>query len=110
MTINDTSTRKISASRATADRHLPGTNHNQTGVLAMTESIIRICGNCRYFSKNDILGTCRRFPQSVSKHHNDWCGCFKTIRSEIEEVALEMVNSVSEGTVKRRGRPRKVAI
>lgn len=72
----------------------------------MTGSIIRICGNCRYFSKNDILGTCRRFPQSVSKHHNDWCGCFKTIRSEIEE----MVNAISEGTVKRRGRPRKVAI
>ena len=50
----------------------------------------RICDNCKYFDKwpeddPDIEwsiceGTCRRYPQTVGKSKNDWCGEFAIMR------------------------------
>jgi hypothetical protein len=34
------------------------------------------CGNCKYFGNPDIMGSCRRYPQVISRHKNDWCGEF----------------------------------
>jgi len=32
------------------------------------------CKNCVYFLNAQVLGTCRRNPNPVNKHHSDWCG------------------------------------
>ena len=32
------------------------------------------CISCKFFLGGHILGECHRFPQSISKHENYWCG------------------------------------
>jgi len=32
------------------------------------------CGQCRFFSDGQVMGSCRRFPAQQNKHQNDWCG------------------------------------
>ena len=32
------------------------------------------CANCRYFLNAEIMGSCRRYPQTINRHMNDWCG------------------------------------
>ena len=35
------------------------------------------CNYCRFFVDNDRMGVCNRFPESVNKHMNNWCGEFQ---------------------------------
>jgi hypothetical protein len=36
------------------------------------------CKNCRFFRGDaSIMGSCRRFPQTINKHPVDWCGEFE---------------------------------
>lgn len=33
------------------------------------------CSTCTYFlSGNEVMGQCRRYPQSYNKHRVEWCG------------------------------------
>lgn len=32
------------------------------------------CHSCRFFTQADVMGLCRRFPQTQNKHGMDWCG------------------------------------
>lgn len=32
------------------------------------------CANCRYFLNAEIMGSCRRYPHTINRHMNDWCG------------------------------------
>lgn len=32
------------------------------------------CKTCRFFSQAQVMGLCRRFPESQNKHEMDWCG------------------------------------
>lgn len=34
------------------------------------------CQTCLYFKNSQIMGSCRRYPQMLNKHQNDWCGEF----------------------------------
>ena len=38
----------------------------------------RVCGNCKYFDGIVSMnwGKCKRYPQSIEKNKNDWCGEF----------------------------------
>jgi hypothetical protein len=67
------------------------------------------CASCRFFSENERMGTCQRFPTFVNKYAHDWCGEWQLE----ESVALDvMVQQVTEPTAisepkKQRGRPKK---
>ena len=43
--------------------------HNMTEIDSKQK-----CISCKFFLGGHILGECHRFPQSISKHENDWCG------------------------------------
>ena len=32
------------------------------------------CANCRFFLNAEVMGSCRRYPQTINRHMNDWCG------------------------------------
>lgn len=32
------------------------------------------CKSCRFFSEAQVMGLCRRFPETQNKHEMDWCG------------------------------------
>ena len=55
-----------------------------------------ICKSCKFFSIGDVLGTCHRYPQSLNKHENDWCGEYTEDQSRItiefvkHEIKLDM--------------------
>lgn len=69
---------------ALKNAHLPSEKRaNQ----AVTEEIIEICRDCRYWSvfssdDDDIQeGYCRRYPQKLTKEDYEWCGEFKSKQS-----------------------------
>ena len=71
------------------------------------------CTACKYFvGSNDILGVCKRYPQYVNKHDNDWCGEFivkstVVISVELQEAAEGLMSLSVEP--KKRGRKPKDA-
>jgi len=67
------------------------------------------CGICVYYKSAEIMGSCRRYPRSSTKHRNDWCGEFKEAEFVSVPVYDIMTDQVSVHTVtqKKRGRPRK---
>lgn len=32
------------------------------------------CATCRFFLNAEVMGSCRRYPQTINRHMNDWCG------------------------------------
>ena len=32
------------------------------------------CADCKFFLNAQIMGSCRRYPQTINRHMNDWCG------------------------------------
>lgn len=39
------------------------------------------CKYCRFFRGDaSVMGSCRRFPQTVNMYPADWCGEFQSIR------------------------------
>ena len=32
------------------------------------------CRTCRFFTQAQVMGLCRRFPETQNKHEMDWCG------------------------------------
>ena len=81
------------------------------------------CISCKFFLGGHILGECHRFPQSISKHENDWCGeysknityvtqiqpIFNTFDDErLIDIAIGNVDVTVE-PVKKRGRPARAA-
>ena len=93
------------------------------------------CNYCRFFVDNDRMGVCNRYPESVNKHMNNWCGEFQAssrkpkeqiqiipaIKVEIPttqyDIATDSITSMVEAItaepspepVKKPGRPKKVA-
>lgn len=39
------------------------------------------CYDCLFWRRGDIMGQCRRFPEHLNKHQNDWCGEYAKIPS-----------------------------
>jgi hypothetical protein len=92
------------------------------------------CNYCRFFVDNDRMGVCNRFPESVNKHMNNWCGEFQAsnrkpkaqievipaIQVEVQtksyDIATDTITSMVEAItakpspepVKKPGRPKKV--
>lgn len=38
------------------------------------ELAVSSCSTCLFFKNAQIMGSCRRYPQMLNKHENDWCG------------------------------------
>ena len=87
------------------------------------------CEDCKFFvmPANERMGSCKRFPQSVNKIHNEWCGEY--LRKEIvedqpikvefksvfpvevtpDELVDELVQIIAEEKPKRKSRTKKNA-
>jgi len=54
------------------------------------------CANCQYFLNAEIMGSCRRYPQTINRHMNDWCGehamAIQMIEPEPPKKALEPIH------------------
>jgi len=75
------------------------------------------CYECKYFSDEGAhLGVCKRFPNTVNKHKNDWCGEYawklKEFKADLDqffqENPVDQVEKLVEA-VKKRGRKPKNA-
>ena len=65
------------------------------------------CADCKFFLNAQIMGSCRRYPQTINRHMNDWCG----EHALIERVMVDLpVYDIMTDTViepKKRGRKPK---
>ena len=67
------------------------------------------CNNCRYFSAGERLGICKRFPETVNKSKDDYCGEFSS-QPIHQNNPFTQVGAVFIDTGKKKaGRPRKYA-
>ena len=32
------------------------------------------CYDCLFWRRGDLMGLCRRYPETFNKHQSDWCG------------------------------------
>ena len=68
------------------------------------------CNSCRFFSFGDRMGICNRYPQSINKANQDWCGEFSAIKNKAIEAITEKLSEIEVVFVeppKQRGRPKK---
>jgi hypothetical protein len=67
------------------------------------------CNSCRFYSAEDRMGLCKRFPSYVHHSNNDWCGEWSMSDSEalaqFVQIATQPV--VLSEPKKPRGRPKK---
>ena len=70
-----------------------------------------LCNFCKFFSSGERLGICKRYPETVNKSKDDWCGEFLSqnisVAKDVFQKMVEPVN-LNEGK-KKAGRPRKYA-
>ena len=92
--------------------------HNMTEIDSKQK-----CISCKFFLGGHILGECHRFPQSISKHENDWCGEYSKNHTYVAQIQPifntfddERLTDVVKGNinvtiepVKKRGRPARAA-
>jgi hypothetical protein len=67
------------------------------------------CANCKFFLNAQIMGSCRRYPQTINRHMNDWCGeHFAVQQAEPEMVKLPVydiqTDTVIEPPLKKKAR------
>ena len=67
------------------------------------------CNTCRFFSVGERMGICKRFPTSVNKSNEDWCGEWDYPKNHvIEAITSGLTVTFSEEQPKKKpGRPRK---
>jgi hypothetical protein len=64
------------------------------------------CKNCRFFRGDAaVMGSCRRYPQTVNKYPADWCGEFELMAT----LALPVVEMRDEQPRKPGRKPRDPA-
>ena len=54
------------------------------------------CFSCLYFKNAQIMGSCRRYPQMLNKHENDWCG--EHAEKPVEMVKLPVYDIMTDTT------------
>jgi len=66
------------------------------------------CSFCRFFSGQEPIGSCRRYPELRNKSPNDWCGEFMHSKNlVIESITSGLTVSVSKSMKNPIGRPKK---
>ena len=67
------------------------------------------CNSCRFFSGQEPMGACRRFPELRNKSPNDWCGEFAHLPNKIfETITSGLTVTFEPEPPKKRGRPKKL--
>ena len=66
-----------------------------------------LCINCRYFSSGERLGLCKRFPETVNKSKDDFCGEFSSQPINQNNPFTQVDTVFIEVGKKKAGRPRK---
>ena len=67
------------------------------------------CQSCRFFTVGERMGLCKRYPQSLNKSTEDWCGEWDYPKNHvIEAITSGLTVTFSEEQPKKKpGRPRK---
>jgi hypothetical protein len=66
------------------------------------------CNNCRFFTNQQIMGICKRYPTHQNRHENDWCG--EHHAQIVNIVPLQVYDITTDNVVERkRGRKPKDA-
>ena len=68
------------------------------------------CASCKFFVNAQIMGSCRRYPHTINRHMNDWCGEHSVIQQVEPVVVNSPVYDILTDTViepKKRGRKPK---
>ena len=65
------------------------------------------CRTCRFFTSQQTMGLCKRYPMHNNKHENDWCG--EHLAKLIEVIPLQVYDITTDQTteVKKRKYVRK---
>ncbi|CAB4134256.1 hypothetical protein UFOVP205_13 [uncultured Caudovirales phage] len=64
------------------------------------------CADCRFFLNAQIMGSCRRYPQTINRHMNDWCG-EHSAPTEPEMVNLPVYDILTDTVAEPKKRGRK---
>jgi len=68
------------------------------------------CASCKFFVNAQIMGSCRRYPHTINRHMNDWCGEHSVIQEVEPAVVSSSEYDIVTDTViepKKRGRKPK---
>jgi hypothetical protein len=73
------------------------------------------CSSCLFFTEGGHIGTCKRYPNSVIKSPNEWCGEYKLFARKpiidpipvvVPDIEIKFVEPTKvEEPTKKRGRP-----
>ena len=69
------------------------------------------CLTCKHFRNALVMGSCSRYPQTLNKHQNDYCGEYAAKKAQLVALPVYdiMTDTVQEATVVKRKYTRKVA-
>lgn len=65
------------------------------------------CADCKFFLNAQIMGSCRRYPQTINRHMNDWCGEHALIKTVIVNLPVYDIKTDTVVEFKKRGRKPK---
>jgi len=68
------------------------------------------CASCLFFVVGERMGICKRYPQTVNKSNEDWCGEWELTESMALDLMVQLMTEpvlLSETPKKKPGRPRK---
>jgi hypothetical protein len=65
------------------------------------------CADCKFFLNAQIMGSCRRYPQTINRHMNDWCGEHALIEPVIINLPVYDIMTDTIAEPKKRGRKPK---
>jgi len=67
------------------------------------------CADCKFFLNAQIMGSCRRYPQTINRHMNDWCGEHALIERVMVDLPVYDIMTDTITKPKKRGRKPKNA-
>lgn len=63
------------------------------------QSVAHSCGSCKFFLNAQIMGSCRRYPQTINRHMNDWCGEYVAVQQEKPVEILPVYDILTDTVV-----------
>jgi len=62
------------------------------------------CADCKFFLNAQIMGSCRRYPQTINRHMNDWCGEHELIEPEMVSLPVYdiLTDTVAEPPLRKK--------
>lgn len=72
------------------------------------------CLTCKHFRNAAVMGSCSRYPQTLNKHQNDYCGEYAAKKAQllslpVYDIMTDTVKEAPDAPVVKRKYTRKVA-